>query len=91
MPTDDRALKEALKALIVQCARLKVPPSEIRDDQTLFDPKNGPGLDSIDVLEIVVNLERAYGVTIPDRETGQKVLQSVNTIADFIRASGKTP
>lgn len=89
MQPDEKALREGVKALIVQCARLKVPPSELKDDQPLFDPSSGPGLDSIDVLEIVVNLERTYGVTIPDRETGHKVLQSVNTIVDFIKASGK--
>jgi acyl carrier protein len=87
----DDALRDQVKALIVQCARLKVPPSSIGNDQPLFDPQKGLGLDSIDVLELVVNLERSYGVTIQDRETGQRVLQSVNTIVDFIKASGASP
>ena len=89
MATDDQALREGVKALLVQCARLKIPPSELKDDALLFDPQNGPGLDSIDVLEIVVNLERTYGITIPDRQTGEKVLQSVDTIVAFIKESGK--
>jgi acyl carrier protein len=91
MATDEAALKERVKALIIQCARLKVPASQIRDDTLLFDAQKGLGLDSIDVLEIVVNLEREHGVVVPDRETGQKVLQSVNSIVDFIRSSGKGP
>jgi acyl carrier protein len=80
-------LRARVKALIVQCARLKLPPSELADDLELFDPERGPGLDSIDVLEIVVNLEREFGVTIQDKETGQKVLRSVNTIVEFIQSS----
>ena len=88
MATDDQSLRDGVKTLLIQCARLKIQPSELKDDALLFDPQNGPGLDSIDVLEIVVNLERNYGITIPDRQTGEKVLQSVNTIVAFIKESG---
>ncbi len=84
-------LRDRIKRLIVQCARLKVPPAEIGDDQELFDREKGLGLDSIDVLEIVVNLERDFGVVIPDRETGQRVLRTVSTLVDFIRSSGRAP
>ena len=91
MGTDDQTLKDSIKAMIVQCARLKIPPADLKDDQPLFDPEAGPGLDSIDVLEIVVNLERSHGVTITDRETGQRVLQSVNTIVDFVKSTGTNP
>jgi len=80
-------VRSRVKALVVQCARLKIPPSDLGDDLPLFDPERGPGLDSIDVLEIVVNLERDFGVTIQDKETGQKVLRTVNTIVEFIQSS----
>ena len=75
--------------MIVLCCRLKMLPAELKDDQELFDAAKGPGLDSIDVLELVVNLEREFGVVIPDRETGQRVLRSVNSIVEFITASVK--
>lgn len=88
MAPDDSALKDKIKALIVQCARLKVPASELADDRPLFDPEKGLGLDSIDVLEIVVNIEKTFGVQIPDKEVGQKVLHSVNTLAEYLRAQG---
>ncbi len=88
MNSGDAGLRERIKEMIVQCARLKVPASSIGDAQSLFDPEKGLGLDSIDVLEIVVNVEKAFGVTIPDRETGRRVLESVDTLAEFIRASG---
>lgn len=85
---DDDVLRTKVKDLIIQCARLKIQPSELKDDWLLFDREKGAGLDSIDVLEIVVNIEKTFGVQIPDRETGEKVLQSVNTIVDYLKASG---
>ena len=88
MDTQDDALRGRIKALIVQCARLKIQPSELKDDWPLFDKEKGLGLDSIDVLELVVNIEKSFGVQIPDRETGAKVLQSVNTIVEHLKASG---
>jgi acyl carrier protein len=90
MDNSDTALRDKVKAMIVQCARLKIQPSELKDDWPLFDKEKGLGLDSIDVLELVVNVEKTFGVQIPDRETGQKVLQSVNTIVEHLKASGKT-
>jgi len=90
MDSPDTALRDKVKVMIVQCARLKIQPSELKDDWPLFDKEKGLGLDSIDVLELVVNVEKTFGVQIPDRETGQKVLQSVNTIVEHLKASGKT-
>jgi acyl carrier protein len=89
MEAKDAALRDQVRRMIVQCARLKIQPSELKDDLPLFDREKGLGLDSIDVLEIVVNIEKTFGVQIPDRETGQKVLQSVNTIVEHIQASGR--
>ena len=85
----ENGLKDQVKQLIVSCARLKIPAAQLGDDQPLFDPQKGLGLDSIDVLEIVVNVEKTFGVSIPDRETGQRVLQSVNTLVDYIQGAGK--
>ena len=89
MDSQDDSLRSRIKALIVQCARLKIQPSELKDDVPLFDKEKGLGLDSIDVLELVVNIEKTFGVQIPDRETGRKVIQSVNSIVDHIRASSR--
>ncbi len=88
MDTNDAALRDRVKTMIVECARLKIPPSELKDDAPLFDKEKGLGLDSIDVLELVVNIEKTFGVQIPDRETGQKVLLTVNTIVEHLKASG---
>jgi acyl carrier protein len=45
------------------------------------------GLDSIDALELVLELERSFGVTVTDEEVGARVLRSVSSIVSFIEAS----
>ena len=79
-------LKEAIKEAIVRSLRLPIQPQEIGDAMPLFG--DGLGLDSIDVLELVLELERTFGVAITEEETGRKVLHSVDTIAAFITAQG---
>jgi acyl carrier protein len=78
----DQQLKTEIKQAIVRSLRLPIRPDEIGDAMALFG--EGLGLDSIDVLELVLELERSFGVTIGDEQTGMKVLGSVDTIADFI-------
>ena len=76
------ALKAELKQAIVRGLRLPIAPSDIGDDTSLFG--EGLGLDSIDVLELVLELERSFGVQIRDEQTGMEVLRSVDTIAAFV-------
>jgi acyl carrier protein len=76
------SLKEEIKRAIVESLRLPIPVEEIENSTSLFG--EGLGFDSIDVLELVLELERRFGVAITDVETGQRVLRSVDTIADFI-------
>ena len=64
---------------------LKVPKEEIADDLPLFGP-NGLGLDSIDALELVVSLEKKFGVTVPNSETARAALATVNSIAEYVMA-----
>jgi acyl carrier protein len=74
--------KSEIKQAIVRSLRLPITAEEIGDDTPLFG--EGLGLDSIDVLELVLEIERSFGVPIHDEQTGMKALRSVNTIADFI-------
>jgi acyl carrier protein len=75
-------LKEEVKRAIVESLRLPMTAGEIENGMSLF--AEGLGLDSIDVLELVLEMERRFGVSITDDETGKRVLRSVDTIADFI-------
>ena len=75
-------LKSQIKTAIVRSLKLPMDPAEIQDAVPLFG--EGLGLDSIDALELVLELERSFGVVIGDEETGGKVLRSVDSIAAFI-------
>jgi acyl carrier protein len=84
MSTASSELKQEVKQALVRSLRLPIPPEEIGDSMPLFG--QGLGLDSIDVLELVLELERSFGVSITDEQTGTRVLRSVDAIADFITA-----
>lgn len=77
-------LKQQLKQQIIQYLNLmSVTPDDIKDDQPLFG--EGLGLDSIDSIELIVLLDRVYGIKIKDPKEGRKVLIDVNTMVDYIQ------
>ena len=80
-------LRAEIKQAIVRSLRLPIKAEEIADDVPLFG--EGLGLDSIDVLELVLELARSFGVSISDEATGARVLRTVNTIAEFVEANRK--
>jgi acyl carrier protein len=76
-------LKQQLKKQIVEFLNLiNVKPEDIKDDEPLFG--TGLGLDSIDSIELIVLLNREYGITIQDPKEGRKILVDINTMADYI-------
>jgi acyl carrier protein len=76
-------LKEQLKKQIIEFLNLlTVKPEDIKDDQPLFG--DGLGLDSIDSIELIVLLNREYGIVIEDPKEGRKILVDINTMADYI-------
>jgi acyl carrier protein len=76
-------LKLELKKLIIKAANLEdVSPDEIEDAAPLF--VEGLGLDSIDALELSVNLEAGYGINISDTDTARAAFSSVNALAEFV-------
>jgi len=81
-------LRDQIKTLLVENLMLKLPKEQIGDDMALFSPE-GLGLDSIDALELVVSLEKKFGVTVPNSETARRALASVNTIHDYVLANRK--
>ena len=77
------ALKEQLKKQIIEFLNLTdLKPEDIKDDEELFG--GGLGLDSIDSLELIVLLNREYGITIKDPKEGRKVLIDINTMVEYI-------
>jgi acyl carrier protein len=79
MTQDADALRAEIKQLLIENLMLQKTPAEISDDSPLFGP-GGLGLDSVDALQIVVALDKTYGLKIPDPETAKSVLASVASI-----------
>lgn len=81
-------LKQTLKQQIIESLNLQgMKPEDIDDNAPLFG--EGLGLDSIDSLELMVLMERNYGIKIEDAREGRKVLSSVQSMADYIQEHKK--
>lgn len=77
---DVSELKQTVKKLMVENLMLQVTAAEIGDDQALFGP-GSLGLDSVDALQLVVALDKNFGLKVADPGVAKEILQSVNTIA----------
>ena len=76
-------LKQDIKRMIVENLMLQISADEIGDDQTLFGP-GSLGLDSVDALQLVVALDKNYGLKIPNPEYARQVLKSTTTMAEAV-------
>lgn len=78
-------LKEELKKHIIEQLNLEdVQVEDIADSDLLFD-QSGLGLDSIDALELIVLLEKFYGIQVTKPEEGKEAFRSIETMAEYIR------
>lgn len=80
-------LQEELKHKIIEALNLEeVTPEEIDSDASLFGDE-GLGLDSIDALELIVLLEKNYGIKVKDPKEGKHIFNSVKVMADYVAAN----
>jgi acyl carrier protein len=80
-------LHRKLKELIIERLQLEgMSPDEIDAAAPLFG--DGLGLDSIDALELVIGIEKTFGVRIQDEEVGAKAFASVDALVEFLRGKG---
>ncbi|MGB7392928.1 MAG: phosphopantetheine-binding protein [Pricia sp.] len=77
-------LKQELKEKIIEQLNLEdVAVEEIQDTDPLFG--EGLGLDSIDALELIVMLDKDYGIKLADPKQGRDIFESVETMAGYIK------
>jgi len=81
-------LINTLKAQIIKVLNLEdINPEDINPDDPLFG--EGLGLDSIDALELIVLLEKEYGIKIENSADAKKIFSSIRTLAEFISENRK--
>src|SRR5271166_6276914 len=83
-------LKEQIKEMLVTNLMLRTPKEEIYNDLPLFGA-DGLGLDSIDALQLVVSMEKTFGVGVPNSDVARVALATVNTIHDYIVNRSERP
>jgi len=89
MHETDPELRGQIRSLLVETLMLQVTAAEIGEDQPLFGP-GSLGLDSVDALQLVVALDKNFGLKVSDQDTARRVLASVSSIAQAIQATRAT-
>lgn len=76
-------LIQTLKEQIIDALNLEeITPEDIDNDSPLFG--DGLGLDSIDALELIVILDRFYGIKLANPAEGKEIFKSISSIADYV-------
>lgn len=86
---DMEQIMQELKEALIESLNLEdITPEEIDNEAPLFGDE-GLGLDSIDALEIILILERNYGIRVANPAEGKSIFYSVRTLAEFVTANRK--
>jgi acyl carrier protein len=88
MSATEELISELKGKIISTLGLLDVTPADMKDDDQLVG--GDTGIDSIDVLELVMMIEKDYGVKIESKELGAKVFASVRALADYIAQARKS-
>ena len=84
----EELIEKLKKQIITQLNLEDVNPDSISADDALFG--EGLGLDSIDALELIVLIEKEYGIKIENPNEGRKIFNTIRTLAEYIQANAKS-
>jgi acyl carrier protein len=87
---DENVLRQRIKKMMVDNLMLQMTADEIKDDQPLFGP-GSLGLDSVDALQLVVGLDKTFGLKIPTPAAAREILKNVNTIVAAVQNKSASP
>ncbi len=88
--TDKELAREVIELIINILNITHVKPEDVSTDTPIFNDQNELDLDSVDAIEIVVELQKAYGVRINDDLPVREILYSIQTIVDFLKKENAT-
>ena len=87
MTTGDlAAFKNELKALILYATEKDEPQDGLTDSEVLFGPESRLMLDSLDALQISMEIQKRYGIRVPDSKETRRALSSIAHLADYLSA-----
>ena len=89
MSGDLVAFRHELKALILSAADKDEPPGGVTDDEILFGSESRLLLDSLDALQISMEIQKRYGVRMPDSKETRRALSSIAYLAEYLSARRK--
>ncbi len=89
-PTQE--LKLEIKNLIISTLSIEnINLDDVDDEKPLFGGDNALTLDSVDAIEIIMAIQRTYGIRIADQNLARQVIGSINSIARFIAEQRENP
>lgn len=83
--SQDDAFKRELKQMIIDACEKDVEVEQVGDDVFLFGDKSVLELDSLDALQISMEIQRRYGIVLADSKELRRIFTSINSLADYLK------
>ncbi|MDD5358930.1 MAG: phosphopantetheine-binding protein [Sulfurovaceae bacterium] len=85
--SQDIDFKNELKSMIIQVCEKDIDINDIDDNSALFGANTVLQLDSLDALQLSMEVQKRYGIILPDSKAFRKAFSSINAFADFIKSN----
>lgn len=82
--SDHETFRRELKALVLSSADKDEPPGGLTDDEVLFGTESRLMLDSLDALQISMEIQKRYGIRLPDSKETRRAMTSISHLAEYL-------